>query len=166
MASSPIRVTGTYCHTLDFNRISAIRPDNFASVRLNNHEIGSAAKRIGTVVHLLAPPTQGLCSNPRYQSKGHHVPLRMWFLEFKPRARNRYKRLQHAPFLEILAREILSHQPWEYLLLSLYCGGYFIGMLWQMRCQMKAYDPRHRFRWSAADQITNNVLFEMADSLV
>ena len=37
------------------------------------------------------------------QSKGHHVPTYcywvMWFLTFKPRTRNCYKRLQHNPFL-------------------------------------------------------------------
>ena len=39
-------------------------------------KFGSAAKRIGSVVHLLVLPTQILCSNPGHQSKGHHVPLR------------------------------------------------------------------------------------------
>ena len=61
------------------NRISVSAPTifaDFASARLRNHEIGSAAKCIGTVVHLLASPTQGLCSNPGHQSKRHHVPLR------------------------------------------------------------------------------------------
>ena len=31
---------------------------------------------ISTVVYLLASPTQDLCSNPGYQSKGNYVPLR------------------------------------------------------------------------------------------
>ena len=48
----------------------------FASVRLKTHEIGTAAKRIGTVmVHFLMSRTQGQYSNPGHQSKGHHVPL-------------------------------------------------------------------------------------------
>ena len=32
----------------------------------------------GTVVNLLASPTQDLCSKPGHQSKGYHVPLR-WY---------------------------------------------------------------------------------------
>ena len=48
---------------------------NFASVRLKTHKIGSAAKLIGTMVHLLVSTTQGLCSDPGHQSKGHHMLL-------------------------------------------------------------------------------------------
>ena len=49
--------------------------DNFAFVGVKPHKIGSAASWM------------------------------MWFLGFKPRARNRYKRLQHTPFLVVLARK-------------------------------------------------------------
>ena len=46
---------------------------DLAFVRLKTYETGSAAKRIGTEVHLLAFPIQGMCPNLGYQSKGHHI---------------------------------------------------------------------------------------------
>ena len=49
---------------------------DFASVELKSHEIDSAAKRIGPVVHLLVSPAQDLCSNPGRKSNEYHVPLR------------------------------------------------------------------------------------------
>ena len=49
---------------------------DFASMQLKTHKIGSVAKRIGTVAHLLASLTQGLRSNAGHQSNGHRVPLR------------------------------------------------------------------------------------------
>ena len=49
----------------------------------------------------------------------------MWFLGFKPRARNHEKKLQQAPFLVALARKITMYLTMKWPSVSSYCGGYF-----------------------------------------
>ena len=45
----------------------------------------------------------------------------MWFLGFEPRARNHYKRLQHAPFFVVLVCVITRHLTMKWFANSFYC---------------------------------------------
>ena len=43
--------------------------------KLKNSKKYATCNSTGSAVHLLVSPIQALCSNPRHQTKGHHVPL-------------------------------------------------------------------------------------------
>ena len=66
---------GTYRSLTGFVLLGLAIFADFASVWLNTHKFGSAAKHSDTLVHLLASSTQSLCSISGQLSKGHHVPL-------------------------------------------------------------------------------------------
>ena len=53
----------------------------------------------------------------------------MWLLGFKPRARNRWKRLQHTPHLVVLACEITSHLTMEKSAQSVNCDDYSFALV-------------------------------------
>ena len=125
---------------------------------LESHEIGSALKLIGPVVHLLVSPTQILCSSPGGQSKGHHVPLG-WCGSWGS-----------SPVLGTATRGSSTLLFWWCWLAKSRATNHgnshrslciavaiFIGR-WQMRSRMKAHNPLHRFGWSVADLTANNVL--------
>ena len=138
---------------------------DFASVGLKSHKTGSAAKRIGPVVHLLVSSTHDLCSNPGHQSKGHHVPLR-WCGSWGS-----------SPVLGTATRGGSTLLFWWCWLVksratnhgnsrrSLCIAAAILIGRWQMRCLWKAHDPRNRLVWSAAGRAANNVA-DMAASLV
>ena len=81
---------------MTINRISAIIPGNFANfavVRLKTHKIGSAAKCIDRVVHLWRRQPRACVRTQGINPRGIMCLLDDVVFGFKPRARNRYKRL-------------------------------------------------------------------------
>ena len=42
-----------------------------------NSQLFQGSNIIGTLLHPLVSPTQGLCSNPRHQLKGYHLSLEL-----------------------------------------------------------------------------------------
>ena len=134
------------------NRICAIRPGNLFQfcvrgtyIDLKSHEFGSAAKSIGSVVHLLLSPIQGMYPNPGHQSKGHHVLLR-WcgFWSSRPALGTATKGGSTLLFWRCWLMKSRATNHWNSRRSLCIAAAILIGR-WQIRCRWKAHDPHHRF---------------------
>ena len=124
---------------------------------LKNSRIWKYCKRIGTVVHFLVSPTQGLCLKPRPQSREHHVPLG-WCgsCGSSPTLGNTTRGCSTLRFCWCwLVKSRGTNHGNSHISLCI-VAAILIGW-WQMRPWSKVHDPRHQLGWSAADRAANNV---------
>ena len=106
----------------------------------------------GAEVYLYLSPTQGLCSNPGHQSKGHHLPLEWCACQGS------------SPALGgVIVGFFSGSDAWNLepptmgiaVTLSLIVTAIPLRW-WQTIARSKAHDPRCQFGWSAAHQADNN----------